>query len=68
MSEGSAQVEPTQPRPHVLWADIKHAITGAAGATHISFTHNAEEGVAATIIEDLELAVRAVLERHGWTA
>jgi hypothetical protein len=63
---GSSDVKPTEPRPHVLWAQVKHAITGAAGSFQVAFTHSAEEGVAKAVIEDLEVAVKAVLLRHGF--
>lgn len=64
---GSSDVQPTVPKPHVLWAQIKHDITGAAGALHVAFTHSAEEGVAEMVIEDLGIAVKAVMERHGFS-
>lgn len=63
---GSADVEETTPKPHVMWANIEHFVAGVAGRATIAFTHNGEEGVYDAIAKDLEEAAKAVFLSHGY--
>lgn len=64
---GSADVEPTESKPHVSWASIKDSVVGAAGRLEVAFTHSAEEGVYGQVIKDLSEAIKVVFANHGYT-
>lgn len=64
---GSADVQPEQPKPDIMHANIRHSVVGLAGQLVVAYTHSGLEGVVEAVQADLEQALKEVFARHGFT-